>query len=292
MILCQLNNVSKRFSLPSASLFAPAKEIRAVDGVDLTIVQAETMSVVGESGSGKTTLGRLIADLYRPDVGAVLFEGSDIRSAGREEYRHFRRSVQVVFQDPFSSLDPRFTVRRILKEAFSLQKDVDGSGQLHRMSEMLKAVELSDDVLLRYPHEFSGGERQRLAVARALLTSPKLVILDEAVSSLDVLVQKQILQLLNELKKRFGLTYFFISHNLRVVTQISDKIAVMFQGKILETGPVKEVANNPQHPYTKELLAAAINYKSQNDQRNWSVPEDRKGRFVGPEHWVMDVIES
>lgn len=289
-MLCRINKVSKRFVLPSTSLFSHRREIRAVDGVDLDILAAETLSIVGESGSGKTTLGRLIADLYRPDQGTVFYEGVDIQKMSAQEYRSYRRSVQMVFQDPFSSLDPRFNVKRILKEAFTLEGPIDKNDESHRMSQILKAVGLSEDMMMRYPHEFSGGERQRLAIARTLLSNPKLVILDEAVSSLDVLVQRQILNLLGDLKKRFDLTYVFISHNLRVVSQISDKIAVMFDGKILEVGPVGEVIANPQHPYTKELLSAAIEYKSQKNKRDWIVPQDRAGRLVNDRHWVMNVV--
>ncbi|MBL8013539.1 MAG: ABC transporter ATP-binding protein [Candidatus Omnitrophica bacterium] len=288
-MLCQLNNVSKRFLLPSASLFAARNTVRAVDRIDLDIAHRETLSLVGESGSGKTTLGRIIADLYRPDQGTVFYKGEDIRKMSRRKYGNFRRSVQVVFQDPFSSLDPRFNVQALLKEAFTLQRTINKQQQRHLMGEMLKAVGLSDDVIMRYPHEFSGGERQRLAIARTLLSDPKLVILDEAVSSLDVLVQKQILDLLNDLKTRFDLTYVFISHNLRVVTQISDRIAVMFNGKIVEIGPARDVVTRPQHPYTKELLGAAMEYKTPPGKRDWVMSYESLGQMVSPGHWVMNI---
>ncbi len=287
-MLCQLKNVKKYFSVQS-----PARQtIKAVDGVDVSINEGEVFSVVGESGSGKTTLGRILADLYRPDSGEVLFEGRNIHSMNRLDYRRYRRGVQIVFQDPYSSLDPRYNVQRILLEAFTLQDKMDKAIQYEQMAESLRAVDLSSDVLLRYPHEFSGGERQRIAIARAVLCRPKLVILDEAVSSLDVLVQDQILKLLDALQAQFGLTYFFISHNLRVVRKISDKIAVMYKGRIVESGPVHELMDNPQHPYTKELLTAAVEYKVSRRARDWFMPLSQEGRMVSPDHWVMNIVES
>lgn len=287
-MLCQLKSVKKYFSVQS-----PARQtIKAVDGVDVSINEGEVFSVVGESGSGKTTLGRILADLYRPDSGEVLFEGRNIHSMNRLDYRRYRRGVQIVFQDPYSSLDPRYNVQRILLEAFTLQDKMDKAIQYEQMAESLRAVDLSSDVLLRYPHEFSGGERQRIAIARAVLCRPKLVILDEAVSSLDVLVQDQILKLLDALQAQFGLTYFFISHNLRVVRKISDKIAVMYKGRIVESGPVHELMDNPQHPYTKELLTAAVEYKVSRRARDWFMPLSQEGRMVSPDHWVMNIVES
>jgi|CXWL01.1.fsa_nt_gi ABC-type glutathione transport system ATPase component len=290
MMLCQLRNVKKYFPLKSTVLGAPAQMIKAVDGFNLSLAEGETLSIVGESGSGKTTLGRLIADLYKADDGEVLYKGVDIRGMDKAQYREFRRSVQIVFQDPYSSLDPRFTVRRLMRESFTLEKHLSPGKQEERIKEVLTAVELPDDILMRYPHEFSGGERQRLAIARALLCRPKLVILDEAVSSLDVLVQRQILKLLASLKVRFGLTYLFISHNLRVVTKISDKIAVMYQGRVVETGPALELINRPLHPYTRELLMAAVEYRSRHESRGWVLPADGRGQVHGQGHWVMDIV--
>ena len=193
-MLFELRNVKKYFRLKSPVLGAPEQEIRAVDGVNLSLAEGETFSIVGESGSGKTTLGRLIADLYKADGGEVLYNGIDIRRMDKMQYREFRRSVQIVFQDPYSSLDPRFTVWRLMQESFTLENKLSRGKEEERIKEALNAVELPDDILMRYPHEFSGGERQRLAIARALLCRPKLVILDEAVSSLDVLIQGQILK--------------------------------------------------------------------------------------------------
>ena len=287
-MLFELHDVKKYFRLRSRSLLEPAQSIKAVDGVNLSLKAGETFSLVGESGSGKTTLGRLMAGLYAADQGDIFFTGFDIRRLSKLQYQDFRRGVQMVFQDPYSSLDPRFTVERIMTEAFTLERRVSKTERQRRMEEILNAVRLPSDILLRYPHEFSGGERQRLAIARALLCRPKLVILDETVSSLDVLVQEEILKILTDLKVQFGLTYVFISHNLRVVAKISDKIAVMYKGKIVETGPKGEVVRNPVHPYTQELLTAAIDYKSRQDGRQWVLPSDSQGVDHGNGHWVMN----
>ncbi|MBF0489620.1 MAG: ABC transporter ATP-binding protein [Candidatus Omnitrophica bacterium] len=218
--------------------------VRAVDQVSFTVYQGENLCIIGESGSGKSTLAKLMMGLLKADKGKL--EGD-------------RRSIQMVFQDPYSSLDPLWTVRSILKEAFCRQK-LSVKEQHKQMGQMLLAVGLSADMLNRFPHELSGGERQRIAIARALLTNPKILILDEAVSSLDVLVQKQIVDLLVDIKRQFQLTYIFISHNLRVVRNFSDRIAVMHQGKIIEMGSTHEIFNQPQQKYTQQLIQAAFDY--------------------------------
>lgn len=288
-MLFELRDVKKHFRLRSQSLWQPAQIIKAVDGVSFSLNKGETLSLVGESGSGKTTLGRLMAGLYACDQGDIIFDGCNICQLPKVQRRDYRRSVQMVFQDPYSSLDPRFTVERIMNEAFTLEPRASKVERRRRVQGILDVVRLPQNILLRYPHEFSGGERQRLAIARALLCRPKLVILDEAVSSLDVLVQEEILKLLADLKKQFGLTYVFISHNLRVVEKISDKIAVMYNGKIVETGPVDEVICNSAHPYTQELLTAAMDYKSRQDGRMWFLPSDNQGVDHGNGHWSMKV---
>jgi ABC-type dipeptide/oligopeptide/nickel transport system ATPase subunit len=232
--------------------------VRAVDGVDLVVRQGESLGVVGPSGCGKTTLARLIMGLVPPDSGEILLDGH----SRREAYRHiFCRKVRMVFQDPFASLDPRFTVRGILKEALVLEKAMPGAEAEARMRRVLEAVGLTEPVLDRFPDEFSGGERQRISIARALMTEPSLLILDEAVSALDVLIQKSILDMLAGLKVRLGLTYLFISHNIQAAARISQKIVVMDQGRVVEYGLIKDVLRRPGHPFTRQLLEAALSYK-------------------------------
>jgi len=220
--------------------------VRAVDGVSCGVRQGETLSIVGESGCGKTTLAKIIAGLIRPDRGGVITQAK----------------VQMVFQDPYGSLDPLYTVRAILDEALYAQRELKAGDREDKIREALSSVGLAPDVLDRFPHEFSGGQRQRIAIARALLANPSVLVLDEPTSALDVLVQKQIIDLLSALRSRLGLAYIFISHNLRVVRNFSDTIAVMRAGKIVETGPVRDIFAQPQHPYTRELLAAALEYKT------------------------------
>ena len=233
MSILQVQNVVKTFG-----------SVRAVDGVSFSLDQGDNLAIVGESGCGKTTLAKMIIGLIKLDAGAII---TDVHH------------LQMVFQDPYGSLDPLWNVREILKEA--LWREINGviiGRRHHLLEQMLMAVGLSPGVLQRFPHEFSGGERQRIAIARALLASPRILILDEAVSALDTLVQKQTIDLLKELKQKFNLTYIFISHNLRLVRNFSDKIAVMYQGKIVEEGSVKAVLESPAHPYTKQLLQAAF----------------------------------
>jgi ABC-type glutathione transport system ATPase component len=234
----------------------------AVDGVSLSVNAGENVSIVGESGCGKTTLAKIIMGLLRADAGQVLFEGEEVWGQADRE-RAFRRKARMVFQDPFSSLDPRFSVRNILQEALCLEERMSRSAEEQKMREVLSAVGLPEDALTRYPHEFSGGERQRIAIARALMTDPAFLIFDEAVSALDVLVQKEVLELLTRLQERYRMTYLFISHNLRVVRKISQKISVMYRGKIVEYGRASEIFDDPRHPYTQRLLSAAFRYQTQ-----------------------------
>jgi len=234
--------------------------VTALSGVTLDIRSGENLSIVGESGCGKTTLARVIMGLVEVDQGTVLFNGQPLLTpqARRGE---FCRQVRMVFQDPFSSLDPRYSVRAILKEALALEPATSPGEEFLRMRKVLDLVRLPGDILTRYPHEFSGGERQRIAIARALMTSPRFLILDEAVSSLDVLVQQEILLMLEELQRRMDVTYLFISHNLRVVRRLSRKVAVMHQGRIVEYADRDALFSSPAHPYTQALLKAAFNYE-------------------------------
>jgi len=285
--LLAIKNLKKTFSLPKY-LGGTARGVLAVDRVDLVINEGEHLGLVGESGSGKSTLARLVVKLYRADEGEIVLDGDHIIHLSQRRFRSYRRKVQMVFQDPHSSLDSRFSVRRILKEAMALlperisRKEQDGM-----MKEALQVVGLSQDVLLRFPHEFSGGERQRIAIARALIMKPKLLILDEAVSSLDVLVQAQIIALLQQLQAQFGLTYLFITHNLRAVRRLCNRIAVMYQGKIVETAPTEELFARPLHPYTQQLLTAAMDYKSSEDISEEVFTENSRLIDEGNGHFVL-----
>ncbi len=249
-MILKINDLCKKFPGP----------VMALDGVSLDVRPGENLSIVGESGCGKTTLARVIMGLVQPDKGSVIFNGEPLLTP-QARRGDFCRQVRMVFQDPFSSLDPRYSVRAILQEALRLESAMSAGDAFVRMRKVLELVRLPADILMRYPHEFSGGERQRIAIARALMTSPRLLILDEAVSSLDVLVQQEILAMLEELQQRMPVTYFFISHNLRVVRRLSRKVAVMYQGRIVEYAGRDEIFAHPSHPYTQALLKAAFNYE-------------------------------
>jgi oligopeptide/dipeptide ABC transporter ATP-binding protein len=257
----EVRDLKKTFELPlgfiQTILRHKPEVVTAVDHVDLTISKGEILGVVGESGCGKTTLLRCIARLYPPDSGEILFEGRNILKMSPEEMRLERRKIQVVFQDPYSSLNPRMSVGQILGEILAVHKIVPPEKKKERMIELLEMVGLHADALNRLPSQFSGGQRQRIGTARALAMEPTVLLADEPVSALDVSIQAQVINLLMELQSELGLTMMFITHDLRVVRHISDRIAVMYLGKILEIGPTKEIFSRPMHPYTRALLAAA-----------------------------------
>ena len=229
---------------------------KAVDGVDLLINSGETLGLVGESGCGKSTLGKTIARLYKPTAGNIRFEGQEIGDLKRKELQPFRREIQMIFQDPYESLNPRQTVGGILEEPYVIHKLGTREERRKWVKELLEKVGLPESSINRFPFEFSGGQRQRIGIARALALKPKLIICDEAVSALDVSIQSQILNLLLDLQKELGLTYLFISHDLAVVKHVSDRIAIMYLGRIVETGDAETIYQKPAHPYTQALLTA------------------------------------
>src|SRR5579875_1466646 len=230
--------------------------VRAVDGVSFSIERGKTLGLVGESGSGKTTIGRTIVRLYKPTAGQMLFEGQDLAALKGEELRQLRRRVQMIFQDPFASLNPRFTIGSLIAEPMHIYKVASRDEIRERTLELLKVVGLRTEYIDRYPHEFSGGQRQRIAVARALSINPEFVIADEPVSALDVSIRAQVLNLLQRLQRQFNLTYLFVSHDLSVVRHVADRIAVMYLGKIVELADRDELYQSPKHPYTRALLSA------------------------------------
>jgi len=233
-----------------------ATEVRAVDDVSLTIEAGETLGLVGESGSGKSTLGRLLLRILEPDSGTVVFDGQDVLAARGRELRRLRREMQIIFQDPFGSLDPRMRVEEIVSEPMLVHEPDARNRRRQRAAEALRAVGLDASALARYPHEFSGGQRQRIGIARALVLRPKFIVADEPVSALDVSVGAQIVNLLKQLQREFSLTYLFISHSMPIVRYLADRIAVMQQGKFVEVGTTEQITTSPQHPYTRTLLAA------------------------------------
>ncbi len=254
--LLDVSGLVKHFPIKEGVLGRTAGAVRAVEDVSFAIPRGQTLSLVGESGSGKTTAARSILRLIEPTGGTILFDGLDVTAMNTADLRRLRRRAQIIFQDPYGSLNPRMTVFNMLAEAIRVHKLRPRQECRARVEELLRLVGLPPEAADRYPHEFSGGQRQRIGIARALAVEPDLIVADEPVSALDVSVQAQILNLLEELQQQLGLTYLFIGHDLRVVRHISDTVAVMYLGRIVEMGPAESVFNQPVHPYTKGLLAA------------------------------------
>ena len=254
--LIEVENLVMYFPVTAGILQKKIADVKAVDGVSFYIKRGETLGLVGESGCGKTTTGRSILQLYKPTAGKILFEGKDLTTLKSREMRNMRRNMQLIFQDPYASLDPRMSAGAIIGEPLIVHNIVKGKEYKEQVAELFRMVELEPYMAERYPHEFSGGQRQRIGIARALALKPKLIICDEPVSALDVSVQAQVTQLLMRLREEFALTYLFIAHDLSVVRYISDRVAVMYLGKIMEITDSNELYDNPLHPYTIALLSA------------------------------------
>ena len=254
--LLVVKNLKKYFPLKRGIWFGEGAEVRAVDGVSFEVRRGETMGLVGESGCGKSTMARLILRLLEPTAGEVYFGKASVFETNKEEMRQLRRRMQIVFQDPYSSLDPRMPVDEIVGEGLTIHRLARGKEQTDRVVDLLEMVGLGREHMGRYPHEFSGGQRQRIGIARALAVGPEFLIADEPVSALDVSIQAQIINLFEDLQEQLGLTYLFIAHDLRVVKHISDRVAVMYLGQIVELADSDELYRNPLHPYTQALLSA------------------------------------
>lgn len=257
MSLVKISNLKKHFPIKSGFFNREIGSIKALDGIDLEVQEGETLGLVGESGCGKSTLGRVLLKLLPASSGKVEFMGRDMQGLSESQMKEMRKNIQIVFQNPYASLDPRMTIRDILSEPFQVHGIASGAELNKKVDELISLVGLPVAMLDRYPHEFSGGQRQRIGIARALALRPKLIVADEPVSALDVSVQAQILNLLLNLKKEFNLTYLFIAHNLDVVRYISDRVAVMYLGRVVEIGDCQAVYNKPLHPYSKALISAA-----------------------------------
>jgi|SRR5450432_799535 len=256
MALVEIRDLTKTYAGGDSPFAGAKREVRAVDGVFLDISAGETLGLVGESGSGKSTLGRLVLRLIEPSSGTVRFDGHDLLAASPTALRQLRRDMQIIFQDPFGSLDPRFRVEDIIAEPLVIHESLSKGARRARSGELLRSVGLDSSALTRYPHEFSGGQRQRIGIARALALRPKFLVADEPVSALDVSVGSQVVNLLAQLQREFRLTYLFISHSMPVVRYLATRIAVMHRGKIVEAGTAEEITERPQHDYTRSLLAS------------------------------------
>ncbi|MED4989428.1 dipeptide ABC transporter ATP-binding protein [Parageobacillus toebii] len=254
--LLQVKGLKKYFPITGGVFGKKIGEVKAVDDVTFTVYKGETLGIVGESGCGKSTTGRMLLRLIEPTEGSIVFEGKEVTKLSKSELRKMRRDMQMIFQDPFASLNPRHTVEKILEEPLVVHGIGSKEERKKRVQEMLEIVGLGRYHAKRYPHQFSGGQRQRIGIARALMTNPKLIIADEPVSALDVSIQAQVLNLLEDLQKEFGLTYIFIAHDLGVVRHISDRVGVMYLGRLVELADSDQLYESPKHPYTKALLSA------------------------------------
>ncbi len=255
--LLRVSNLVKHFPISGGIFGRTVDKVHAVDGVSFDLAPGETLGVVGESGCGKSTTGRCILRLVEPTSGEVVFDGKSVTGAGKDELRALARDMQIIFQDPYASLNPRMTVGAIIGEALTIHKLTKTRQQYHdRIAQLLETVGLNADHMRRHPHEFSGGQRQRIGIARALAVSPRLIVCDEAVSALDVSIQAQVINLLEDLRDQFGLSYIFIAHDLSVVEHISHRVAVMYLGRIVEIASARSLYTDPKHPYTEALLSA------------------------------------
>ena len=255
-LLLEVKHLKKHFPIKGGVFSKTIGYVYAVDDINFTLAKGETLGLVGESGCGKSTTGRTILRLIEPTDGAICFEGQDITTLDKSAMRALRREMQIIFQDPYASLNPRMTVGSIIGEPLEIHKIAKGSEKEERVASLLQKVGLRAEDMRKYPHEFSGGQRQRIGIARALALNPKLIVCDEPVSALDVSIQAQVINLLEDLQAEFGLSYLFIAHNLNVVEHISNRVAVMYLGQIVELASDEELYKNPQHPYTEALLSA------------------------------------
>lgn len=254
--ILEVNNLVKHFPLGGGLFSKKQQVVQAVNGITFKVKRGETLGIVGESGCGKSTAGRSIIRLYEPTAGQIIFEGKDVTKAQGNDLMELRRNMQMIFQDPYASLNPRMTVGDIVAEALDIHKLASGQKRTNRIYELLKIVGLNPEHANRFPHEFSGGQRQRIGIARALAVNPSLIICDEPISALDVSIQAQVVNMLEELQEKLGLTYLFIAHDLSMVKYISHRIAVMYLGRIVELTSSKDLYANPMHPYTQGLLSA------------------------------------